>query len=192
MRRAHLLIGLASAVIAAGVVVFAIDVEDIGPENAPSVPTYTQEERVARLMRAFVTRVIEHELRPKIMGLDGTRVIDGTGGTATLRRTEKEGTTTLRIQFDGYVLRLDSSTTDENEIQVNGTIEYTRSMSNEEVRIKGKEVRIGVFDTERRDPWSDVAGRFTFDLSGADAYVLAGIVERETGARLTLRALPPP
>ena len=30
MRRAHLLIGLASAVIAAGVVVFAIDVEDIG------------------------------------------------------------------------------------------------------------------------------------------------------------------
>ena len=192
MRRAHLLIGLASAVIAAGVVVFAIDVEDIGPENAPSVPTYTQEERVARLMRAFVTRVIEHELRPKIMGFDGTRVIDGTRGTATLRRTEKEGMTTLRIQFDGYVLRLDPSVTDENEIQVSGTIEYTRSGSDKEVRITGQDVRIGVFDMERRDPWADVSGRFTFALSGADPYVLTGVVERETGARLTLRALPPP
>ena len=192
MRRVHLLIGLASAVIAAGVVVFVIDVEDIGPDNAPSVSTYTQEERVARLMGAFATRVIEHELRPKIMGLDGTRVIDGTSGTATVRQTEKEGTISLRIQFHGYVLRLDSSTTDENEIQVNGTIEYTRALSNDEIRISGKEVRVGVFDTERRDPWADVAGRFTFDLSGSDAYVLTGIVERENGERLTLRALPLP
>ena len=192
MRRPYLVIGLASAVIAAVVVVFAIDVEDIGPDNAPSVSTYTQEERVTRLMRAFATRVIEHELRPRIMGLDGTRVIDGTSGTATVRQTEKEGTIALRIQFHGYVLRLDSSKTDENEIQVNGTIEYTRALSNDEVRISGKEVRIGVFDTERRDPWADVAGRFTFDLSGSDAYVLTGIVERETGERLTLRALPPP
>ncbi len=190
MRRAHLLIGLASAVIAAGVVVFAIDVEDIGPDNAPSVSIYTQEERVARLMRAFATRVIEHELRPKIMGFDGTRVIDGSSGTATVRQTEKEGTISLRIQFHGYVLRLDSSKTDENEIQVNGTIEYTRALSNDEIRISGKEVRVGVFDTERRDPWADVAGRFTFDLSGSDAYVLTGIVERENGERLTLRALP--
>ena len=51
-------------------------------------------------------------------------------------------------------------------------------------------MRVGVFDTERRDPWADVAGRFTFDLSGSDAYVLTGIVERENGERLTLRALP--
>lgn len=190
MRRGRLLIGLASAVIAAGIVVFAIDVEDIGWENAPSVSPYTQEEGVARLMRAFVTRVIDQELRPRIMGFDGTRVIDGTNGTATVRRSEKDGVISLRIQFDGYVLRLDPSSSDENEIQVDGKVEYTLSPSDNQLRVRGEEVRVGVFDTERRDPWADIAGRFTFDVSGSDSYTLKGIVERDTGERLTLIPLP--
>ena len=88
--------------------------------------------------------------------------------------------------FDGYVLRLDPEVTVENEIQADGTVTYTRGDSEVALRVSGTDVRLGVFDAERRDPRTDVAGRFTFDLSGRDVAGLSGEVVRNGDQRLRI------
>ena len=95
-------------------------------------------------MRIFVSVVIEEELRPRVAELEGTQVVDGSGGTATVRRVIDGDRVELRIMFDGYVLRLDPKETVENEIQADGTVTYTRA--GPELRVRGTDVRLGVFD----------------------------------------------
>ena len=84
MSRNQLLLGLASVLIAAAIVVIAIDVDEESLAPAPETPTPPPEEQVARLMRTFVSRVIEQELRPRVAELEGTQIVDGSGGTATI------------------------------------------------------------------------------------------------------------
>ena len=184
MSRNQLLLGLASVLIAAAIVVIAIDVDEESSTLAPVAPAPPPEEQVARLMRIFVSRVIEQELRPRVAELEGTQIVDGSGGTATIRRVIEGDRVELRIMFDDYVLRLDPEVTAENEIQADGTVTYTRV--GPELRVQGTDVRLGVFDAERRDPRTDVAGRFTFDLSGADVAGLSGEVERNGEQRLRI------
>ncbi len=184
MSRNQLLLGLASVLIAAAIVVIAIDVDEESLAPAPETPTPPPEEQVARLMRTFVSRVIEQELRPRVAELEGTQIVDGSGGTATIRRVIEGDRLELRIMFDDYVLRLNPEVTAENEIQADGTVTYTRV--GPELRVQGTDVRLGVFDAERRDPRTDVAGRFTFDLSGPDVAGLSGEVERNGDQRLRI------
>ena len=120
------MLGLASVLIAAAIVVIAIDVDEESLAPAPETPTPPPEEQVARLMRTFVSRVIEEELRPRVAELEGTQIVDGSGGTATVRRVIDGDRVEMRIMFHGYVLRLDPEVTVENEIQADGTVTYTR------------------------------------------------------------------
>ena len=184
MTRNQLLLGLASVLIAAAIVVIAIDVDEESSTLAPVAPTPPPEEQAARLMRIFVSRVIEQELRPRVAELEGTQIVDGSGGTATIRRVIEGDRVELRIMFDDYVLRLDPEVTAENEIQADGTVTYTRV--GPELRVQGTDVRLGIFDAERRDPRTDVAGRFTFDLSGRDVAGLSGEVARNGDQRLQI------
>lgn len=189
MSRNWLLAGLASALIAAAIVVVAIDVDEAALDPAPAGPTPTPEERVARMMRTFLSRVVEQELRPQVAELEGTQVIDGSGGTATVRRVVEDGRIDVRIMFDGYVLTLDPKATVENEIQADGTVDYTREGT--ELRVRGTEMRLGVFDVEQRQPRIDMAGRFTFDLSGPDIAGLAGDLVRNDDQRLEIKPATP-
>ena len=189
MSRNWLLAGLASALIAAALVVIAIDVDEEAATPAVDTPALSTEEQVGRMMRTFASRVIEQELRPRIAELDGTRVIDGSGGTATVRREVVDDRVQLRIMFDGYVLRLDPSVTVENEIQADGTVTYTRE--GPDLRLQGTDVRLGVFDVEQRRPRIDMAGRFTFDLAGADIAGLSGDMVRNGDQRLEIKAATP-
>ena len=184
MSRNQLLLGLASVLIAAAIVVIAIDVDEESSTLAPVAPAPPPEEQAARLMRIFVSRVIEQELRPRVAELEGTQIVDGSGGTATVRRVIEGDRVELRIMFDDYVLRLDPEVTAENEIQADGTVTYTRV--GPELRVQGTDVRLGIFDAERRDPRTDVAGRFTFDLSGRDVAGLSGEVARNGDQRLQI------
>ena len=191
MSRNWLLAGLASALIAAAIVVVAIDVDEAAVHPAPAGPTPAPEERAARMMRTFLSRVVEQDLRPRVAELEGTQVFDGSGGTATVRRVVEGDRIDLRIMFDGYVLILDPGATVENEIQADGTVNYSREGS--DLRVHGTDVRIGVFDVEQRQPRIDMAGRFTFDLSGPDIAGLAGEAVRNDDQRLTIqRATPAP
>ena len=192
MSRNQLLLGLASALIAAAIVVVAIDVDDALLDPAPAGPTPTPEERAARLMRTFVSRVIEQELRPRVVGLEGTRVIDGSRGTATVQRSVEGERVELRITFDGYVLLLDPRATVENEIQADGAVTHTRGGGDAGLRVHGTDVRLAVLDAEGRNPGSDSAGRFTFDLSGPDIAGLAGEAVRNEEERLEIRPATPP
>ena len=191
MSRNWLLAGLASALIAAAIVVVAIDADEATLDPGPAGPTPTPEERAARLMRTFVSRVVEQELRPRVAELDGTQVIDGTGGTATVQRTVEGERIELRIAFDGYVLRLDPEVTVENEIQADGTVHYTRGGDDAGLRVRGSDVHIGVFDAEGRDPGGDAAGSFTFDLRGDDIATLAGNAVRNGEEELKIRPATP-
>ena len=116
------------------------------------------------------------------------RSLTGSGGTATVRRVVDGDRVELRIMFDGYVLRLDPKETVENEIQADGTVTYTRV--GPELRVQGTDVRLGVFDVEQRQPRIDLAGRFTFDVTGPDVTGLAGDVVRG-GQRLEIKAATP-
>lgn len=189
MSRNWLLAGLASALIAAAIVVVAIDVDEAAVNPAPAGPTPTPEERAARMMRTFLSRVVEQELRPRVADLEGTRVFDGSGGTATVRRVVEGDRIDLRIMFDGYVLILDPGATVENEIQADGTVNYSREGS--DLRVTGTDVRIGVFDVEQRQPRIDMAGRFTFDLLGPDIAGLAGETVRNGDQRLEIQPATP-
>ncbi|MDE2903813.1 MAG: hypothetical protein OXP73_12405 [Chloroflexota bacterium] len=189
MSRNWLLAGLASALIAAAIVVVAIDVDETAVDPAPAGPTPTPEERAARMMRTFLSRVVEQELRPRVAELEGTQVFDGSGGTATVRRVVEGDRIDLRIMFDAYVLILDPQATVENEIQADGTVTYTREGS--DLRVNGTDVRIGVFDVEQRQPRIDMAGRFTFDLSGPDIAGLAGEAVRNSDQRLEIQPATP-
>ena len=189
MSRNQLLLGLASVLIAAAIVVIAIDVDEESSTLAPVAPAPPPEEQAARLMRIFVSRVIEQELRPRVAELEGTQIVDGSGGTATIRRVIEGDRLELRIMFDDYVLRLNPEVTAENEIQADGTVTYTRV--GPELRVQGTDVRLGVFDAERRDPRTDVAGRFTFDLSGPDVAGLSGEVARNGDQRLEIKPATP-
>lgn len=189
MSRNWLLAGLASALIAAAVVVFAIDVDDEPPRPATDTPEQSPEERVGRMMQTFLSRVVELELRPRVTGLDGTQVIDGSAGTATVRRVVEDDRTEIRIMFDGYVLRLDPRVTLENEIQADGTVSYV--LAEGQLRVTGTGVRLGVFDVEQRRPRIDMAGRFTFDLAGRDVAGLTGEVVRNGDQRLEIKAATP-
>ncbi|MDE2768626.1 MAG: hypothetical protein OXO54_11225 [Chloroflexota bacterium] len=191
MSRNWLLAGLASALIAAAIVVLAIDVDEATLESPPTGPTPTPEERTARMMRTFVSRVIEQELRPRVGDLEGTRVVDGSGGTATVSRIVEGGSVELRIAFDAYVLLLDPNVTVENEIQADGTVSYTLGGDDAALRVRGTDVRIAVLDAEGRNPGGDAAGRFTFDLSGADIAGLAGEAVRNEEERLEIRPATP-
>ncbi|MYD93504.1 MAG: hypothetical protein F4Y02_07395 [Chloroflexi bacterium] len=191
MSRNQLLLGLASALIAAAIVVLVIDVDEAELDPAPAGPTPAPEERAARLMRTFVSRVIEQELRPRVAELEGTRVFDGSRGTATVQRVIEGERVELRITFDGYVLLLDPDATVENEIQADGPVTYTRGGGDAGLRVRGTDVRIGVFDAEARYPGSDAAGRFTFDLSGDDIGGLAGEAVRNDDERLEIRPATP-
>ena len=191
MSRNQLLLGLASALIAAAIVVLAIDEDDAVLAPTQSGPTLTPEEKTARLMRTFVSRVIEQELRPRVAEVEGTRVVDGSRGTATVQRVIEGEHVDLRITFDGYVLLLDPNATVENEIQVDGAVTYTRGGGDAGLRVRGTDVRIGVFDALARDPGNDAAGRFTFDLSGDDIGGLAGEAVRNDDERLEIRPATP-
>ena len=191
MSRNQLLLGLASVLIAAAIVVLAIDVDEAELDPAPAGPTPAPEERAARLLRTFVSRVIEQELRPRVAELDGTRVVDGSRGTATVQRSVEGDRVELRITFDGYVLLLDPRTTVENEIQADGAVTYARSGGDAELRVNGTDVRLAVLDAEGRNPGADSAGRFTFDLSGADIAGLAGEAVRNEEGRLEIRPATP-
>ncbi len=191
MSRNWLLAGLASALVTAAIVVAAIEVDEATLEPAVTGPTPTPEERASRLMRTFVSRVIEQELRPRVVELAGTRVIDGSGGTATVQRVVEGERIQLRIAFDGYVLRLDPQVTVENEIQADGTVHYTRGGDEAALRVNGTDVRIGVFDAEGRDLGGDAAGRFTFDLRGDDIATLAGDAVRNGEEELEIRPATP-
>ena len=191
MSRNQLLLGLASVLIAAAIVVIAIDVDEESSTLVPDAPAPPPEELVARLMRTFVSRVIEEELRPRVAELEGTQIVDGSGGTATVRRVIDGDRVEMRIMFHGYVLRLDPEVTVENEIQADGTVTYTRGDSEVALRVSGTDVRLGVFDAERRDPRTDVAGRFTFDLSGRDVAGLSGEVARNGDQRLEIKPATP-
>ena len=191
MTRNQRLLGLASTVLAAAIVVIAIDTEESLLDSTPEVPTPTSEEQTENLLRVFVTQVIEKNLRPRVADFAGTRVLEGTRGTATIRRTEVDGDLTLRIMFDGYVLRLTSARADEYEIRADGSVEYTRSTSGDgSLRIRGDDVRLGRLDINRRNPFIDAAGTFTFDISGSGPDTLMGMVERETGEQLTIAPMP--
>lgn len=187
MSRNWLMAGLASALIAAAIVVVAIDVDEATLEPAQTGPTLTPDERAARMMRTFVSRVIEQELRPRVAESEGTQVIDGSGGTATVQRVVEGDRVELRIAFDGYVLFLDPNATTENEIQADGTVNYTRGEEDAGLRVSGTDVRIGVFDVRGRDPGGDAAGRFTFDLHGDDIATLAGEAVRNDDERLEIK-----
>lgn len=189
MSRNWLLAGLASALIAAAIVVVAIDVDEAAVDLAPAEPSPTPEERAARMLRTFLSRVVEQELRPRIAELEGTQIFDGSGGTATVRRVVEGDRVELRIMFDGYVLMLDPGLTVENEIQADGTVTYTREGAG--LRVHGADVRVGVFDVEQRQPRIDMAGRFTFDLSGPDIAGLAGEAVRNDDERLEIRPATP-
>jgi hypothetical protein len=189
--RNWLLAGLASALIAAAVVVLAIDVDEETLIATPTGPTPPPEERAARLMRTFISRVIEQELRPRAAELEGTRIFDGSGGTATVQRIVDGDRVELRIAFDGYVLLLDPEVTVENEIQADGTVHYTRGGEDVELRVQGTDVRIGVFDVQGRDLRDDAAGRFTFDLRGTDIATLAGDAVRNGDEELEIRPATP-
>ena len=189
MSRNWLLAGLASALIAAAIVVVAIDVDETAVDPAAAGPTPSPEERAARMMRTFLSRVVEQELRPRVAELEGTQVFDGSGGTATVRRVVEGDRIDLRIMFDGYVLILDPQATVENEIQADGTVNYTREGA--DLRVNGTDVRIGVFDVEQRQPRIDMAGRFTFDLSGPDIAGLAGEAVRNGDQRLEIQPATP-
>ena len=191
MSRNQLLLGLASALIAAAIVVVAIDVDEALPDPAPAGATPTPDERAARLMRTFVSRVIEQELRPRVAELEGTQVIDGSGGTATVQRVVDGNRVELRIAFDGYVLRLDPRVTAENEIQADGAVTYTRGGDDAGLRVSGTDVHIGVLDAEGREPGGDAAGRFTFDLRGDDIATLAGNAVRNGEEELEVRPATP-
>ena len=191
MSRNQLLLGLASALIAAAVVVIAIDVNEEPADPTPSAPARPPEEQAARLLRTFLTRVIERELRPRVAELDGTQIVDGSGGTATIRRRVADDRIELRIMFDGYVLRLDPTVTVENEFQADGTVNYVRDESEGVLRVHGTDVRLGLFDVEQRRPRIDTAGRFTFDLTGPDIAGLAGEVVRNEDQRLRIEPAPP-
>lgn len=191
MSRNQLLLGLASALIVAAIVVLAIDVDEAELDPSPAGPTPAPEVRAARLMRTFVSRVIEQELRPRVADLEGTQVIDGSAGTVTVQRSVEGERVELRIAFDGYVLLLDSRATVENEIQADGTVNYTRRGGNAGLRVRGTDVRLAVLDAEGRNPGSDSAGRFTFDLSGADIAGLAGKAVRNEEERLEIRPATP-
>ena len=191
MSRNQLLLGLASALIAAAIVVLAIDVDEAELDPAPAGPTPAPEERAARLMRTFVSRVVEQELQPRVADLEGTQVIDGSRGTATVQRSVEGDRVELRITFDGYVLLLDPRTTDENEIQADGAVSYSRGGDDAGLRVRGADVRLAVLDAEGRNPRNDLAGRFTFDLSGADIAVLAGEAVRNEEGRLEIRPATP-
>lgn len=191
MSRNWLLAGLASALIAAAIVVVAIEVDQEALEPTPAGPTPTPDERAARMMRTFVSRVIEQELRPRVADLEGTRVVDGSRGTATVQRAVEGDSVQLRIAFDGYVLRLDPRVTVENEIQADGSVNYTSGGSDAGLRVRGTDVRIGVFDAQGRNPGRDAAGRFTFDLSGQDIARLAGEAVRNDDERLEIRPATP-
>ncbi len=191
MSRNWLLAGLASALIAAAVVVVAIDVDESTLAPTQTGPTPTPEERAARLMRTFVSRVIEQELRPRVVELEGTRIIDGSSGTATVQRVVDGDRVDVRIAFDGYALLLDPNVTFENEIQADGTVHYTRGGDGGGMRVSGTEVRLGVFDAQGRDPGRDAAGRFTFDLRGDDIAGLAGDAVRNGEEELKIRPATP-
>ena len=191
MSRNWLLAGLASALIAAAIVVVAIDVDESTLAPTQAGPTPTPEERAARLMRTFVSRVIEQELRPRVVELQGTRIIDGSSGTATVQRAEDGDRVELRIAFDGYTLLLDPDVTIENEIQADGTVHYTRGGDDSGMRVRGTDVRLGVFDALGRDPGRDAAGRFTFDVRGDDIAGLAGDAVRNGEEELKIRPATP-
>ena len=137
MSRNQLLLGLATALIAAAIVVIAIDVDEEPASRPTAAPEPSPEEQVGRLMRTVVTRVIEQELRPRVAALDGTQVIDGSRGTATVRRVVDGDRVELRIMFDSYVLRLDPEVTVENEIQADGAVHYTRGEGDVALRVRG-------------------------------------------------------
>lgn len=191
MSRNQLLLGLASALMVAAIVVLAIEVDEAELDPAPAGPTPAPEERAERLMRTFVSRVIEQELRPRVVELEGTRVIDGSRGTATVQRVIEGERVELRISFDGYVLLLDPNATVENEIQADGAVNYTLGGDDAGLRVSGTDVHIGVFDAEARDPGSDAAGRFTFDLRGDDIATLAGNAVRNGEEELEIRPATP-
>ena len=191
MSRNWLLAGLASALITAAIVVVAIEVDEATLAPVDAGPTPTPEERASRLMRTFVSQVVEQELRPQVAELEGTRIIDGSGGTATVHRTVEGERIELRISFDGYVLRLDPEVTVENEIQADGTVHYTRGGEDAGLRVRGTDVHIGVFDSEGRDPGGDAAGSFTFDLSGDGVGGLAGAAVRNGDERLEIGPATP-
>ena len=142
-------------------------------------------------MRTFISRVIEQELRPRVAELEGTRIFDGSGGTATVQRIVDGDRVELRIAFDGYVLLLDPEVTVENEIQADGTVHYTRGGEDAGLRVRGTDVRIGVFDAQGRDPRDDAVGRFTFDLRGDDIATLAGDAVRNGDEELKIRPATP-
>ncbi len=184
MSRNWLLAGLASALIAAVIVVIAVDVDEEPARRPIAAPELPPEVQVGRLMRMVATRVLEHELLPRVADLEGTQVIDGSRGTATVRRVIDGDHVEARIMFDAYVLRLDPKETVENEIQADGTVTFTRDGT--ELRVQGTDVRLGVFDVEQRQPRIDTAGRFTFDLSGREIGGLSGEVVRNGEERLQI------
>ena len=193
MTRKQLLLGSVSVLLAAALVVIVIDAEESVSGSTPEIPTPTSEEQTAQLFHVFVTQVIEQNLRPEVAGFTGTRVLEGTRGTATIRSAEVDGKLTLRMVFDAYSIRMTSTRADEYEIRVDGSVEYTRSTSGDgSLRVWGDKVRLGRLDSNRLNPFIDVAGTFTFDLTGSGPDTLMGTVERETGERLTLSALPFP
>ena len=184
MSRNWLLAGLASALIAAVIVVIAVDVDEEPARRPIAAPELPPEVQVGRLMRMVATRVLEHELLPRVADLEGTQVIDGSRGTATVRRVIDGDHVEARIMFDAYVLRLDPKETVENEIQADGTVTFTRD--GPELRVQGTDVRLGVFDVEQRQPRIDTAGRFTLDLSGREIGGLSGEVVRNGEERLQI------
>jgi len=126
-----------------------------------------------------------------VADLEGTQVIDGSRGTATVQRSVEGDRVELRITFDGYVLLLDPRTTVENEIQADGAVSYSRGGGDAGLRVRGADVRLAVLDAEGRNPRNDLAGRFTFDLSGADIAGLAGEAVRNEEGRLEIRPATP-
>lgn len=193
MNRKQLLFGSVSVLLTAALVVIVIDTEESVAGSIPEIPTPTSEEQTAQLFHVFVTQVIEQNLRPEVAGFTGTRVLEGTRGTATIRSAEVDGKLTLRMVFDAYSIRMTATRADEYEIRVDGSVEYTRSTSGDgSLRVWGDKVHLGRLDSNRLNPFIDVAGTFTFNLTGSGPDTLMGTVERETGERLTLSALPVP
>ena len=193
MNRKQLLLGSGSVLLAAALVVIVIDAEEPVSGSILENPTPTSEEQTAQLFHVFVTQVIAQNLRPEVVGFTGTRVLEGTRGTATIRRAEVDGKLTLRMVFDAYSIQMTSTRADEYEIRVHGLVEYTRSTSRDgPVRVWGDKVHLGRLDSNRLNPFIDVAGTFTFDLTGSGPDTLMGTVDRATGERLTLSAWPVP
>ncbi len=190
MNRFWLLLGLATALLAAALAVNAVDPGALPDAAPPDGPLLSEEERAGRLLRTLVARVIEAEIEPKAADAEGTRVVDGSRGTATVRRRAAEDGTDLTIQFDGYVLLLDPEAALENEIQVRGEVVLTRLAGGGGLRVRSEDVQLAVLDVRRRDPRRDAAGRFSFDLRGPSVAGLSGAMVHADGRRLAITPAP--